>query len=121
MPRQFDPFQIVFNTVDASKSKVGVNINLLADSGTAENIKKGAITTNPAMLDGEGGYQVVPLLTVGESVPGATGASYTPVGILDGIGAFKLELGHRAHLCQSRAGAECRRHLPGLGRCRRHV
>ena len=44
------------------------------------------------MLRGENGYNTVPLLTVGDTVPAAAPASaYTPVGILDGIGATKVD------------------------------
>ena len=86
-----DSFDFRFDTVDSSDSNVGVNINLLANSGAAAFIKKGAITTNAPMLDGENGYSVVPILTIGESVPGDNGSTYTPIGILDGIGAYKLD------------------------------
>ena len=52
----------------------------------------------PSMLDGEGGFAAVPIFTVGETFTGTTGAlnsstagDYTPVGILDGIGAYELD------------------------------
>ncbi|MGZ9033338.1 MAG: alkaline phosphatase PhoX [Rhodospirillales bacterium] len=49
-----------------------------------------------SMVDGRGGYGTEPLLTIGESVAGSgafTGqaGSYTPVGIPDGLGAYKVD------------------------------
>ncbi|MGD1700021.1 hypothetical protein [Dapis sp. BLCC M229] len=50
-----------------------------------------AFTTNqPAQMTGLNGYKVKPVITIGETIPGASG-NYTPPGILDGIGAFELE------------------------------
>ncbi|BAY89984.1 MULTISPECIES: esterase-like activity of phytase family protein [unclassified Tolypothrix] len=42
-------------------------------------------TTQPAQVKGLGGYTVNPIFTVGETIDG-----YTPPGILDGAGAYKL-------------------------------
>ncbi|EAZ91675.1 alkaline phosphatase PhoX [Crocosphaera chwakensis] len=47
-------------------------------------------TTQPAQMTGLNGYDVKPLVTIGETIP-ATEGDYTPVGILDGIGAFELD------------------------------
>ena len=51
-----------------------------------------------SMLKGEGGFTSVPLFTVGETLSSTTGAlnastsgDYSPVGILDGIGAYALD------------------------------
>ena len=51
-----------------------------------------------SMLKGEGGFTSVPLFSVGETLSGTTGAlnastsgDYSPVGILDGIGAYALD------------------------------
>ncbi|NES04493.1 MAG: DUF839 domain-containing protein [Okeania sp. SIO2F4] len=50
-----------------------------------------AFTTNqPAQMTGLNGYKVKPVITIVETIPGASG-NYTPPGILDGIGAFELE------------------------------
>ena len=43
-------------------------------------------TTEPAQLKGLNGFEVDPLLTIGETIN-----DYTPAGILDGLGAFKLD------------------------------
>lgn len=55
-------------------------------------------TGEKAMMIGENGYQVLPLFTVGEGLSGTTGlynittaGTYTPVGILDGIGATDVD------------------------------
>ncbi|MGF1536989.1 MAG: alkaline phosphatase PhoX [Elainellaceae cyanobacterium] len=58
-----------------------------------------AFTTSFApQLIGQNGYTVVPLVTIGETIPGTTGAlnastagGYQPVGILDGAGALRLD------------------------------
>ncbi|MCA8882139.1 MAG: 5'-nucleotidase C-terminal domain-containing protein [Rhodobacteraceae bacterium] len=39
-----------------------------------------------AMAEGENGYNVTPIFTVGETIN-----SYTPTGVLDGLGAFELD------------------------------
>ena len=51
-----------------------------------------------SMLTGENGFSAVPIFTVGETFSGTTGAlnsttagDYTPVGILDGLGAYELD------------------------------
>jgi secreted PhoX family phosphatase len=50
------------------------------------------MTGSAPMLRGENGYKTVPLLTVGDTVSAAApGSAYTPVGILDGIGATKID------------------------------
>lgn len=56
----------------------------------------GVATLWKSMVDGRNGYGAEPLLTIGESVEGSgafTGqsGSYTPVGIPDGLGAYKLD------------------------------
>jgi hypothetical protein len=56
------------------------------------------ITDEKAMVEGQNGYAVLPLLTIGETIE-STGAfngltgDYTPVGILDGIGGYRLDDG----------------------------
>lgn len=47
-------------------------------------------TTQPAQLTGLQGYTLDPLFTVGDNIPTASGGTYTPPGILDGLGAFAL-------------------------------
>lgn len=47
-------------------------------------------TTQPAQMTGLNGYEVKPAFTVGETIS-RTQEDYTPVGILDGIGAFELD------------------------------
>jgi len=42
-------------------------------------------TNQPAQMKGLEGYQIDPLFTVGDTI-----GSYTPAGILDGIGAYSL-------------------------------
>ena len=42
-------------------------------------------TNEPSQIQGLGGYTTNPLFTVGETI-----GDYTPPGILDGTGAFKL-------------------------------
>ncbi len=75
-----------------------MNVNLAAGVATKLTGSFGAITTEVPMLAGEGGFTVVPLFTVGETLRGTTGAlnplaagDYTPVGVPDGIGAFRLD------------------------------
>lgn len=56
----------------------------------------GFTTSWQSMVQGRGGYSANPVLTIGESVEGSgafTGqaGSYTPVGIPDGLGAYKLD------------------------------
>lgn len=43
-------------------------------------------TNQPTQVSGLNGYTVDPLVTIGETIDG-----YTPVGILDGLGAFELD------------------------------
>ncbi|MGF1475326.1 MAG: esterase-like activity of phytase family protein [Geminicoccaceae bacterium] len=83
---------------DFSGAPNPVNANLAAGSATTVSPGVGAFTSQAAMVDGVGGYSVTPVLTVGETLEGTTGAlnestagDYTPVGILDGIGAFELD------------------------------
>ena len=62
--------------------------------GVASEVMEGKpfMTGSAPMLRGENGYKIVPLLTVGDTVPAAApGSAYTPVGILDGIGAMKTD------------------------------
>lgn len=47
------------------------------------------VESNYAMLEGMGNWHAEPLFTVGESLP-THGGSYTPPGILDGLGAFMV-------------------------------
>ena len=57
-----------------------------------------AVGSGHSMAVGEGDWTAEPILTVGETISGTTGAlnpttagDYTPVGILDGIGAYELD------------------------------
>ncbi len=84
--------------VDFSGSKWAVNVNLAAGVATSFTGTTGILSTAAPMLDGENGYRVVSLFTVGESLAGTSGALnpfsaglYTPVGVPDGIGAFRLD------------------------------
>jgi len=83
---------------DFSGSSRAVNVNLAAGIATKFTGDFGTITTEAPMLKGEAGFGVVPLFTVGETLRGTTGAlnpfsagDYTPVGVPDGIGAFRLD------------------------------
>ena len=85
-------------SADFSHYRSAVNVNLPAGVATTFTGTFGAISTEPAMLAGENGFDVVPLITVGETLHGTTGAlnpatggSYTPVGNFDGIGAYRLD------------------------------
>jgi len=56
-----------------------------------------ALGANGSMADGNAGWTVQPILTVGETLSGTTGAlnpttagDYTPPGVLDGLGAYDL-------------------------------
>ena len=56
------------------------------------------VTTQPSQMIGENGFKVIPLMTIGETLTNTKGVlnnttagNYTPVGILDGIGAFSLD------------------------------
>lgn len=86
------------STADFSKSKHAVTVNLAAGTANVFTGKTGAISTEAPMLDGENGFNVYSLLTIGETLQGTDGVfnpasagSYTPVGRFDGIGAFKLD------------------------------
>lgn len=47
---------------------------------------------NDSMMQGRNGARVTPLFTVGETVTSAKGTeSYQPVGVLDGLGAYRLD------------------------------
>lgn len=54
-------------------------------------------TTYPSMMAPQDGYAITPILTIGDTVPDATGAytgqsgDYTPVGILDGMGGYAVD------------------------------
>ncbi|HET7717984.1 MAG TPA: alkaline phosphatase PhoX [Bauldia sp.] len=81
-----------------SDSDRPVNVNLAAGVATRFTGDFGTITTEAPMLAGEGGFRVVPLFTVGETLRATTGAlnpssagDYTAAGVLDGIGAFRLD------------------------------
>lgn len=84
--------------VDYSGSKWAVNVNLAAGVATSFTGSAGFLSTAAPMLDGENGYEIAPLFTIGESLAGTSGAlnpfsagTYTPVGVPDGIGAFLLD------------------------------
>jgi hypothetical protein len=47
------------------------------------------ISSQPAQLTAKNGALLTPLWTVGETIAGSSG-SYTPIGIPDGLGAYKL-------------------------------
>jgi len=85
-------------TADFSASSVAINVNLAAGVANAFTGTTGAITTEASMLSGESGFDVFPLFTIGETLRGTSGAlnpstagAYTPVGPLDGIGAYQLD------------------------------
>ena len=57
-----------------------------------------AVGAGDSMADGVDGWTVDPILTVGETLSGTTGAlnpttagDYTPVGVIDGLGAYELD------------------------------
>jgi hypothetical protein len=67
---------------------------ILAAAAWSAALAEGAqfTTASAPMLQGENGYRTTPLLTVGETIAGATpGSAYTPIGIPDGIGATKID------------------------------
>jgi hypothetical protein len=47
-------------------------------------------TNQPAQMTGLNGYNVDPIVTIGDTLPSTADGDYLPVGILDGIGAFEL-------------------------------
>ncbi len=64
---------------------------------TANEGELAEIDASNSMALGENGFQVLPLFTIGKTFSGTTGAlnpttagSYTPPGILDGLGAYEL-------------------------------
>lgn len=74
--------------------------NELAENGVRLFPTDAGVTGNgdPAMMAGENGYKATPIFTVGETITGTTGAlnattagDYTPVGVLDGLGAYKMD------------------------------
>jgi Ca2+-binding RTX toxin-like protein len=76
------------DTVTYATSGSGVTLDLTAGTTAREKV---------TMLDGEPGWETRPLFTIGESLTGTSGAInhrsagvYTPVGILDGVGAYDL-------------------------------
>lgn len=87
------------DTADYSASSNAVSVNLAAGSATTKiGSPAGFFTKEAAMLEGENGYKVVPIITVGDIVPGTTGAlnsttagNYQPPGIMDGIGAYSKD------------------------------
>ena len=48
-------------------------------------------TNQPAQMNGQNGYSVDPLFTIGETVKEGSQGVYTPPGILDGLGAYTLD------------------------------
>lgn len=57
-----------------------------------------AVGAGDSMADGVGGWTVDPILTVGDTLSGTTGAlnpttagDYTPIGVIDGLGAYELD------------------------------
>jgi glycerophosphoryl diester phosphodiesterase len=69
----------------------------LAQEGDGSRENQGDVAEVASMAKGLNGYTVQPILTIGETLSGTSGAlnpstagDYTPVGILDGLGAFKL-------------------------------
>jgi len=73
-----------------------IHLGMLAIAASSTSISFG---DTPSMLKPtKPGYQVKPVLTIGENVPSSTnflnptwGPSYTPPGILDGIGAYEKD------------------------------
>ena len=85
------------DTVDFSGSERGVNINLQAGEANTILTDTGHITDEASGIDGLEGFTARALFTIGETLEGTSGAlnattagNYTPVGILDGIGAIDL-------------------------------
>ena len=91
--------------MDRPKSTIAVTLALLgtvaltplAEGRDGSRDKKDDAKKVASMAKGERGYTVQPILTIGETIAGTSGAlnpstagDYTPVGILDGLGAFKL-------------------------------
>jgi secreted PhoX family phosphatase len=95
----FNPwFHHGHKSVDFGWSKKAVNVNLNTETAKWVNDNSGHISSEAAMLTGENGYDALPLLTIGETIEGTSGAfnsstagDYTPTGVLDGIGAMKLD------------------------------
>jgi glycerophosphoryl diester phosphodiesterase len=61
----------------------------------AQGVGNGGV---PSMLDGNGGWTAKPIFTIGETIDNTTGdlnsstaGKYTPVGVLDGLGAYELD------------------------------
>jgi len=65
-------------------TRIGLTMLLLGAAATAASALS-FTTTSPAQVEGLDGWTVKPIFTVGETIDG-----YTPPGILDGLGAQKL-------------------------------
>ena len=70
---------------DAINNSAGVNSVAISGGKLAAAIERKATS----MLDTDTGYTAQSLFTVGEKVISGT-SSYTPIGLLDGLGAYKL-------------------------------
>jgi alkaline phosphatase len=98
-PADDDAATAAFSVVDtntANDTRIQ-NLAVREDTvGTTEG-QMGFTTKEPSMVDGLEGYTVKPVLTVGETITNTTGdftgidGDFTPIGLLDGIGAFKLD------------------------------
>ena len=98
------------DTIDFSNAEQGVNINLRTGDATQLTNEAGFLTDEGSQVDGNNGFTVTPILTIGETLstsgalnPNLTAISddgeildplgeFTPVGILDGLGATRIEL-----------------------------
>ncbi len=70
----------------------------------ASSTQAAFITDKPAKLIGKNGAIVTPIWTTGEVIPGSSG-SYTPIGIPDGMGAYKLNSSTMRVLMNHEVGA----------------
>ena len=81
---------LLFNTQAHSLRGGPIDSENLVQGGQLAFLQRGALTTEPPqMVPADHQYHVHPLFTVGETLTNATG-TYTPPGILDGMGAFAL-------------------------------
>jgi hypothetical protein len=64
-------------------------ITLLAATCVGAGAQAAFITNKPAQLGAKNGAILTPLWTVGDVIPGTSG-NYTPIGLPDGLGAYKL-------------------------------
>ncbi|MFZ1416067.1 MAG: bifunctional metallophosphatase/5'-nucleotidase [Defluviicoccus sp.] len=90
------PVIAVADTETANDTRIQ-NLAVREDTvGTTEGAM-GFKTSEPSMVNGLEGYTVQPVLTIGETIKNTSGdftgvsGDYTPIGLLDGIGAFKLD------------------------------